>query len=150
MIETTKRNLPHWTEIDSIYFITFKLKQGILIPEEQQLVKDHIIQGQPEFYLLHATIVMPDHVHLILKPQGTYALRRIMKGIKGVSAHKVNLLRGTKGTLWQDESFDRIIRDLDEFEEKLLYMYNNPIKAELTDDTDNYVGWYLNEELLQY
>jgi hypothetical protein len=52
-----------------------------------------------------------------------------------------------KGPLWQDESYDRIIRDENDFHEKLQYMFNNPIKAGLTEDTENYHGWFFNEKL---
>ena len=68
-----------------------------------------------------------------------------MHGIKGASAYKINQLRKTKGSVWQKESFDRIVRDGNEFDEKLNYMYNNPIKKELTENPENYVGWYYNE-----
>jgi hypothetical protein len=40
--------------------------------------------------------------------------------------------------VWQDESYDRIIRDDQELEEKLLYMYNNPVKAGLVADPADY------------
>ncbi|MBM4168937.1 MAG: hypothetical protein FJ215_07240 [Ignavibacteria bacterium] len=69
-----------------------------------------------------------------------------MKGLKGASARKVNILRRRTGYFWQHESYDRIVRDQEEFEEKLRYMSNNPRKAGLTDDPWNYHGWYCGEE----
>jgi REP element-mobilizing transposase RayT len=87
---------------------------------------------------------MPDHVHILIRPKEGYTLSRVMKGIKGVSAHKVNVHRNTNGTIWQDESYDRIIRNNDEFDQKLNYMYNNPIKKGLSDEPSEYVGWYIN------
>ncbi len=91
---------------------------------------------------------MPDHSHIIIKPFPEYSLDRIMKGIKGVSARKINIQRNSKGSIWQDESFDRIIRDQKELEDKILYMFNNPIKKGFTDNTFSYHGWYLNYDLL--
>jgi formylmethanofuran dehydrogenase subunit E-like metal-binding protein len=70
-----------------------------------------------------------------------------MKGIKGVSAYKINKSRNSKGELWQQESFDRIIRDEKEYNEKMTYMYYNPFKKELVDDPEKYEWWYLNEEI---
>ena len=89
---------------------------------------------------------MPDHVHLILKPHEGFDPSRIMKGIKGVSARLLNQHRNTKGHLWQEESWDRIIRDANEFDEKLQYMCQNPVKAGLVADGDAYDGWYFNPE----
>ncbi len=88
---------------------------------------------------------MPDHVHLLLTPTGEYNISRIMKGIKGTSARELNLKRGTSGSIWQDESFDRIIRDQNELDEKLNYMMNNPAKRGLTDNLWYYHGWYFND-----
>ncbi len=140
----TRRHLPHWTLEGSIYFVTFDCDKSALGEQEQRIVIDHIKEGDDKFYDLFAAIVMPDHVHLLIRPLKGYDLSRVMKGVKGVSAHKINLHRGTSGTLWQDESYDRIIRTSAEFDQKLNYMYNNPIKKGLTDDPSNYVGWHIN------
>ncbi len=147
LLKINKRNLPHWELPDSVYFITFNLLNGKLTDDEIILVRNHIIEGHNKFYGLYAAVVMNTHAHVILRPFEDYSLSRIMKGIKGVSANLLNNERGTRGSLWQDESFDRIIRDEKEFNEKLEYMFNNPIKAGITEDTWSYIGWYLNEEM---
>lgn len=66
-----------------------------------------------------------------------------MKGIKGATARKLNQRRGLRGSVWQDESFDRIVRDEGELREKLDYMFRNPVKSGLTKDPWEYPGWYL-------
>jgi len=147
-LKIRRRNLPHWTLDGSTYFATFRLASGSLSEEERRIVLDHLIQGDGRFYILAAAVVMPDHVHLLLRPLTGYELSRIMKGIKGVSARKINSLRGTAGTVWQDESWDRIVRDADEFHEKLQYMADNPRKAELVRSIDDYPYWYCNREFL--
>ncbi len=147
LLKIYKRNLPHWELPDSVYFITFNLITGKLNDDEILLVGNHLIEGDNIFYDLYAAVVMNNHAHVILKPILNYTLSRIMKGIKGVSANKINELRGSKGSIWQDESFDRILRDEKEFNEKLEYMFNNPIKAGITEDTWTYIGWYFNERL---
>lgn len=148
-IKIKRRNLPYWELDNSVYFVTFKTINITLSYDEQLIVKKHIIEGNESFYDLYAVIIMPDHVHLILKPLKDFSLSKIMKGIKGVSANKLNKQNFTQGSIWQDESFDRILRDEKGFNEKLQYMYNNPIKAGLTEKTWDYHGWFLNEKLLQ-
>lgn len=108
---------------------------------------NHLKSGDNKFYHLLAAIVMPDHVHLILITKNDNTLSQIMKGIKGKSAREINKVRNAKGSIWQDESFDRIIRDENELLEKLNYMLNNPVKAGLADDAWQYHGWYFNEHL---
>lgn len=141
-----RRNLPHWTIDGSTYFVTFRLKQGALTAAERKLVVDHLKAGHEKYYHLSAAVVMPDHVHLLLHPQNGFDLSRIMKGIKGVSARLINQARGTAGPIWQDESWDRIIRDADEFSEKLQYMADNPIKAGVVATIEEYDGWICNLE----
>ncbi len=86
---------------------------------------------------------MPNHVHIILSPCKGYTLSRITHGIKGASA-RFNLRRGSQGRLWQVESWDRILRDDDELNEKLEYMLQNPVEEGLTEDPWSCYGWYLN------
>jgi len=69
-----------------------------------------------------------------------------MHGIKGVTAHKINQYRKTKGAIWQKGSYDRIVRDDNEFDTKLNYMYDNSIKKGLIEETENYAGWWFNEK----
>jgi REP element-mobilizing transposase RayT len=145
-LKITRRHLPHWTIDGAIYFVTFCTNKTVFDEDEQRIILKHIKEGDGKFYDCYAAMVMPDHVHLLLQPKEGMTLSRIMHGIKGVSAHKINQHRNTKGAIWQKESFDRILRDGKEFDEKLNYMYNNPIKKELTENTENYVGWYCNED----
>lgn len=140
----TRRHLPHWTLEGSIYFVTFVAHGTVFVEAEQRIVLDHIKDGDDKFYDLFAAVVMPDHVHVLIRPVQPYTLSRVMKGIKGVSAHMLNLHRDTEGTIWQDESYDRIIRNSVEFDQKLNYMYRNPIKKGLSDDPSKYVGWFIN------
>lgn len=145
-LKITKRHLPHWTLEGSVYFVTFRAARGMVFDEvEQRVVLEHIKQGHGTFYYCYAAIVMPDHVHLLIQPNEGVALSRVMHGLKGVSAHKINLHRSTLGQVWQDESYDRIVRNDAEFRNELNYMYNNPIRKGLTEEPEKYVGWNLNE-----
>jgi REP element-mobilizing transposase RayT len=59
---------------------------------------------------------MPDHVHVILTPsidenrRVVVSLVEIMKAMKGASSHAINRHLGSHATIWQEESFDRIVR----------------------------------------
>jgi hypothetical protein len=61
-----------------------------------------------------------------------------MQSIKGFSARAVNRLLGRRGTMWLDESFDHIIRHEQEWEERIAYVRNNPIKAGLVESWQQY------------
>ena len=146
-LKVTRRQLPHWALVGSVYFVTFRLQRGRLDAAERALVLEHLRSGDPVFYRLFIAVVMPDHVHALLQPEDQVGLSRIMKGIKGVSARKLNQRRGTHGSIWQDESHDRIIRDERELRQKAEYILSNPIRAGLVEDAWSYDHWYLNNEL---
>jgi putative transposase len=100
-------------------------------------------------YLLHAAIVMPDHVHVLITPKsncknGWYLLTEILHTNKSYTAHEINKVWGHAGHVWQDERFDRIIRDADEFLEKWTYMANNPVKTGLVQSSEMYHWLYQN------
>lgn len=145
-LQIRRRNLPHWTLANSVYFVTFRLASGTLSVAERALVLNHIKSGQGKFYHLAAAVVMPDHVHLLIQPIAGYTLSRVMKGIKGVSARLVNECRGSRGQIWQDESWDRIVRDSQELEEKLRYIQENPIKEGLATSADCYDALYVDSD----
>ena len=80
---------------------------------------------------------MPDHVHLILTPltdnsrQMIIPLVEIMKAIKGASAHAINHRAGSCGAIWQEESFDRIVRSSESLDAKIAYILENPVRKAL-------------------
>lgn len=140
-----RRRLPHWVLEGAVYFVTFRLVRQPLTRAEIRWLRNRLVAAGDRHYELLATSVLPDHVHLLLRPRHRDSLSGVMKGIKGVTARELNRRRGRRGRVGQDESFDRIVRDQAEFLEKLNYMYLNPVKAGLTDDPESYEGWYLNE-----
>lgn len=90
---------------------------------------------------------MPDHVHALAQPLvkgegGVYDLGEILHSVKSFSAHKINQRRGMEGLVWQDERFDRIVRDEVEFNEKWQYIRNNPVKNGLSERPEDYPWFY--------
>jgi REP element-mobilizing transposase RayT len=87
-------------------------------------------------YRLDAYSIMPNHVHLLMKPlpvsdndEDYHSLSSIMQSLKGYTAFKCNRLLGRTGEFWEHESFDRYIRDADEYQRTIAYVVNNPVKA---------------------
>jgi putative transposase len=95
-------------------------------------VVDAIRRGERTLgqYVVHAFVVMPNHVHLLMEPR--VSLARITNGLKGVSARDANRVLGRTGEpFWQDESFDHWVRDAGEFERIRNYIIQNPVRAGL-------------------
>jgi hypothetical protein len=63
-----------------------------------------------------------------------------MKSVKQSSMGAANQRRGTDGELWQPRFFDRALRSVDEYNEKLEYIHLNPVKAGLVSRPEDW-GW---------
>ncbi len=141
-----RRHLPHWEQPGAVYYITFAVADGVSVCLSDAPAVDILVEAlhhdDGRRYELRAYVVMPDHVHMILMPlrrgKGTVPLSEIMKALKGATAHRMNAALGRRGRLWQDESYDRIIRDAKEHRQKLRYIQNNPVRAGLVDRADEW------------
>ena len=81
-------------------------------------------------YTLHAFVVMANHVHLLVTPKVT--AQHWLTPLKGFTGHQAIRMLGLRGApFWQDESFDRLVRDDQEFARIHRYIERNPVKAGL-------------------
>jgi putative transposase len=123
-----RRYLPHWQQPGSVYFVTWRCKEGkTLKPEDCQITLATLRYWDEIKWNLLAAVVLPDHVHLLAQPLprpegGVFDLGEILHSVKRHSARTINQLRGAQGSLWQDERYDRIMRDENEFFEKWTYI----------------------------
>ena len=85
-----------------------------------------------------AWVVMPNHVHVLLKPMASLPISKLLAPVKGASARRINLRLGQGGTLWMDESFDHIVRGMDSLRKFQRYIKENPTKAGLKPDEFSY------------
>jgi REP element-mobilizing transposase RayT len=83
-------------------------------------------------YWLGDFVVMPNHVHAIVRPIQNHDVSDIVHSWKSFTAHEINKRAGRKGQLWQHEPFDHIVRDEDELERFARYIQENPVHARLS------------------
>lgn len=137
-----KRHLPHFQSKNDYYFITFSTyKRKILLPSQKDCIFDAIRFLDGKGYELFAGVVLDDHVHILINPVDP--LPKIMHSIKSFTAHEINKMLNRTGKIWQDESYDKVIRNEREFLGKLEYIANNPIKANLVETCDDYKWLYI-------
>jgi REP element-mobilizing transposase RayT len=144
----TRRNLPHWQEPERVHFITWRCKKDhTLSPEERTITLEALRYWDDRKWIIYAAVVMVDHIHALAQPliqgeSGTFDLGEIIHSVKSFSAHKINKKRGEKGSIWQDERYDRIVRDEAEFIEKWQYIRTNPVKNGLSQKPEDYLWLY--------
>jgi REP element-mobilizing transposase RayT len=140
-----RRNLPHLQRDDKPHFITFVTKRRRVLPGwARDLVLNCCLHDHQIRYLLYAAVVMPDHAHLILTPlvdqqrQAVVSIASITQAIKSASAHVINRRLGKSGTVWQEESFDHVLRIPERLDEKSAYIAANPVRGGLVADWREY------------
>jgi REP element-mobilizing transposase RayT len=82
-------------------------------------------------YALGDYVVMPNHVHLLVTPHQGYELSGILHSWKSYSAKTINRHLNRAGKLWQEESYDHIVRSAAQLEHFRRYIAANPVKAGL-------------------
>jgi REP element-mobilizing transposase RayT len=88
-------------------------------------------------YLLHAFVVMPNHVHLLATP--TVPLPKVTRSLKGIAAKRANALLALTGNpFWQEESYDHLVRHEREFATIRNYIEWNPVRAGLVREASEY------------
>jgi putative transposase len=97
-----------------------------------------------EHYELNAFVVMPNHVHLLATLK--VPLPRLTKSLKSITAKRANEMLGLTGTpFWQQDNYDRLVRDCRELERIRSYIEQNPVGAGLVKLASDYrwssAGW---------
>ena len=73
---------------------------------------------------------MPNHVHVLFEVW-TVPLGEVLRSWKKFSALRINRMLGRTGRLWQQEYWDRYMRDEEHFNRARRYVESNPVKAAL-------------------
>lgn len=141
-----KRNLPHFEIPGFTYHITWHTQNKLALSPEARaktLEACHFWHGNK--MKCYAACVMPDHVHLLIQPlpvqhgkEGVHSLAEILHSIKSFSSHEVNKVMQRSGPVWQDESFDRLIRSESDLHKTWDYVWNNPRRLGMVGPLEAY------------
>lgn len=127
-------------------------------PRVAEMVKREIHNLHPQTYHLVAYCIMPNHVHLLidlqdipdlqpLRPGQHYtALSHAMRLLKGRTGYLGRKMVGGSGAFWQHESYDHAVRDERELMRIVKYILDNPVKAGLVADWQEYPFLFADEE----
>ncbi len=103
-------------------------------PEIAELVFNAVKHFDGDRYTLHAWSVMPNHVHVVLQPHDSQKLAKILHSWKSFTAKEANKLLERNGSFWQEEYYDHVIRDGEDFKNQIRYVLENPGKGKAAGD----------------
>ncbi len=87
---------------------------------------------------LHAFVVMPNHIHLLLTVPEGLTLERTMQFIKGGFSFEAGKLLSVRTPIWQKSFLDRRVRDATECEKYRNYIHQNPVVAGLVGTAEEF------------
>jgi type I restriction enzyme R subunit len=94
-----------------------------------EVIREQLFNADGLRHDLGDFVIMLNHVHLLTTPVTGHELEIILKAIKGKAAIECNKLVQRSGMFWQPESYDHIVRDLEQLQAYREYIAGNPERA---------------------
>ncbi len=127
----------HFSAYDSFLDVNTENKQILNNSNVADILAECIKFPDGKDYRLICYTIMPTHFHFAFELlANNKGISKIMQSIKGNSSRKINKYLNTEGRLWQDESYDRLVRDDKELYFVIRYILLNSVKAGLVKN------WY--------
>jgi len=95
-------------------------------PALASIVADAFHHFDGQRYDLDSFVVMPNHVHVLFRLRTGEALEKVVHSWKSFTAKAVNKAAGLAGTLWQEDYWDRVIRNERHLDAVRCYIARNP------------------------
>jgi putative DNA methylase len=107
-------------------------------PTLANVVERALLHGAATGYELFAWVIMPNHVHALIRQLEHRRLSDIIHGWKSWTAKEINQHRGGSGTVWQREYFDRYMRNERQFAATVAYIEADPVMAGLAEKPEDW------------
>ena len=115
---------------DGFIFLTIVThnRMPILIENIETLYK--IVQNATKYYNFEiiAYIIMPDHIHCIIKPENINDYPKIVKSFKYGFTKNVGLVKPTYHRIWQNRYWEHTIKNKQDLYKHIDYIHYNSIK----------------------
>ena len=107
------------------YFISFQTAERLPLFRHERwlLLFLNIVSRHASEFVLHDYVVMEDHVHLLLTPEGP--LERTVQLLKGGFSFQAKREFQWNAEIWQRGFTDHRVRDAQDFEQHLSYIRRN-------------------------
>lgn len=124
------------------YFVTTVIKdrKNFFLDESicSLILQDLEFYRKKYEFLLHAYVIMPDHLHLLLSLKENGNISKLMHDFKSHTAQAINRVLKRRGSLWQEGFYDHVIRDEVDFKKRIDYIHNNPFTSGLVKEIPDY------------
>lgn len=140
--------LPHWRADDVRYYVTFRHRRA-LDDAERRMLLSQLLRPEGKKWDLEVVCVLPEVTEMIFtvrtgKNDEPFELSDILEKAKTKAGKLIIKKSGERFPPLYNESYDRIIRDDAEFEERWQAIVGSPVDHEFVDDPSDYESlWVL-------
>lgn len=125
--------MPRFLQDGALYHVTARANRKEMIFDEKdmkELFLEVLERSKSKYaFRLENFCIMGNHIHLMVRPEGTTNLSRLMQWVLSVFAMAYNRIHGYVGHLWGSRFFSRIVNGLREFLKMFRYIDENPVEA---------------------
>lgn len=134
--------LPHWRADEVTYYVTFRHRRALDESERAELL-GRLMRPEGKRWRLLIACVLPESSELIftveVDPRGEpYELSDTVEQAKAKAGRAIQKRTGERYPPFYQESFDRIVRDESELEERWQSIFGAPVNAELAESPEEY------------
>lgn len=136
---TINNNIKHGnftgTEFDFLSFDSNRYEQKFLDmghgncilknPYIKDIVRDSLMHFDGIKYDIHSFVIMPNHVHILFSCREGFNIQNIIRAWKSFTAFTINKRNKTRGSIWDNKFWDRLIRNEQHYVNVLKYIKSN-------------------------
>jgi putative transposase len=89
---------------------------------------------QKDRFQLHAYVIMPDHIHLLMTPAENVSIEKAMQFIKGGFSFKLK----SAYDVWERSFKEHRIKNKQDYEHHKTYIEQNPVRANLSPTPEQF------------
>lgn len=155
---------------DAIYFVTIVIQDRFPFFREDvfcdSFIKDLKFCKKLKQFKLYGFVILFDHIHLLIQPSDKYDISQILHNLKRTSSLHINkiitspegediyprLQSGGSKFQWQKSFYDHYVRNDNDFNYHLEYIWRNPEKHSIINNFENYTYSSYNnyDDLINY
>jgi len=135
-------NPSHILSPSRTFFVTTKISMGRALLQSERnatllidVLRSYVAAGK---FQLHDFVVMPNHVHLLIRIAGDMTIEKAMQFIKGGFSFRLKKELGYLGEVWQGGFSEVRVDDRQSLLRHRDYIAQNPVKAGLVDSPEKF------------
>jgi len=136
--------LPHWRADGVTYYATFKHTRELL-DDEMNDIQAALMKQEGKQWTVLALLVLPERTEILFESLKDEDFSKVLEKTKRKAGDKIIKRSGERYPPFYFETYDRIVRDQDEFSERLDEFIKAPYQLGLVEEDEKWPFFVLDE-----